>query len=179
VTTVLAIVTMLLLGSSSIASGQSLAQIAEQEASRRQRVAAGKQYTNENLKPESRPTGAERAAAPTDAAAPVAATPPPEAPASISGDKAEKPVIRERRPEAYWRARLQALRGHLARLQSEIKVLEARVQTLEEQGVGGGEMDLTRTALKGLRSNQQSYAQELEQVLARGRRDNVPADWLQ
>jgi hypothetical protein len=162
------------------ANSQSLGQIAEQEASRRQRVAGGKQYTNDNLKPESRPAGAEPVAAKATelpAAAPEA--PPAAAPATATAEATEKPLVKEHRTEAYWRGRTKELRGHIQRLQSEIKVIEGQLDTLSEQPAPAGEMDLTQTALNRLRTNLRSFTEEFERFQARGRRANVPADWLQ
>jgi hypothetical protein len=166
-----------------VARSQSLGQVAEQEASRRQRVAAGKQYTNDNLKPEAKPADAPPAAAPDvkAAAAPTSGAPAaaPAAAAAAASEKSEKPLVKEHRDEGYWRGRMRELRGHIANLQSEIKAMETRVETLGEQPGGAGELSVTQNALSRLRANLQSFTQELEAFQARGRRANVPADWLQ
>jgi hypothetical protein len=170
----------IVLGAATAADSQSLGQVAEQEAARRQRVASGKQYTNDNLKPESRSAGAEPVAAKVaelPAAAPDATPAAP--PAAATAEAAEKPLVKEHRTEAYWRGRTKELRGHIQRLQNEIKVIEGQLETLAEQPGPAAEMELTQTALTRLRTNLQSFTAEFERFQARGRRANVPADWLQ
>jgi hypothetical protein len=166
----------------SAAHGQSLGQVAEQEATRRQRVAAGKQYTNDTLKPESKPVDAPPATAPdtaTGATTPVAAPVAPPAAPAAAVEKSEKPLVKEHRDEAYWRSRVRELRSHMQRLQGEISAMETGIQRLEGQPGGSGELSVTQTALSRLRTNLQSFTRELEAFQARGRRANVPADWLQ
>jgi hypothetical protein len=167
------------LASSTAANGQSLGHVAEQEASRRQRVAGGKQYTNENLKPESRPADSEPVAASDAPTADKADALPATAPSAVGGEPKEKPLVKEHRTEAYWRGRTKELRGHIGRLQTEIKVIEGQLEKLEEESGSAGEVGLTQSALNRLRTNLQSFTQEFERFQARGRRANVPADWLQ
>jgi hypothetical protein len=164
------------------AHGQSLGQVAEQEASRRQRIAGGKQYTNDNLKPEAKPADAPLPAA-TDASTaasspPAASAAAPAAPGAAS-EKSEKPLVKERRDETYWRGRMRELRAHITSLQGEIKAMETRVEMLEAQPGGATELGVTQNALSRLRANLQSFTKEFDSFQARGRRANVPADWLQ
>jgi hypothetical protein len=57
--------------------------------------------------------------------------------------------------------------------------METGIQRLEGQPGGAGELNVTQTALSRLRTNLQSFTREFEAFQARGRRANVPADWLQ
>jgi hypothetical protein len=169
-----------LLCTGGVAHGQSLGQIAEQEMTRRQRVAGGKQYTNDDLKPESTPAVPLPAAAPepATAAAPAPVAPAQDVPAAAT-DKSEKPLVKEHRDEAYWRGRVRELRAQIEKLRGEIKAMETRTEALEAEAAGVNELNVTQTALNRLRTNLQSFTQELDAFQARGRRANVPMDWLQ
>ena len=108
------------------AAGQSLADVAKREETRRKQVQGGKVYTNRDLKPDPQP-----AAPPTPAAAPAAAdTPKTDAKAEAgSTDKggAVAGAPDPKKDEAYWRKRVTTARDGLARAQTFQDALQARV----------------------------------------------------
>lgn len=164
------------------AAGQSLGEIARREADRRRQVADGRQYTNDDLRPEPQPapsTAVQAAAAESAAAAGDTKS---EAAAATSTDAKALPPAREKRPEPYWRERAQQLRAMVQKAREEVTALEARSSGLDAAGASRAaarEGDVTREALGKARQNLRFFTEELQQFEQRARRANVPPEWTQ
>ena len=170
-------------------SAQGLGEVARKEAARRQQVAAGKKYTNEDL------PAADTATA--SAAVPVAPAAPPET-APGAGQKADKapaegaagtgePAItppREKRDEKYWRDRSAVLRVTLNEGQEKVKALQQRLAQLDDalkRGAGSShtqEREVTQQALTEAQENHAHIKAEWTRMEDRAKAANVPAEWL-
>ena len=142
-------------------SAQGLGEVARKEAARRQQVAAGKKYTNEDLRADE-----------VSAAAPAPATPP-AATADAPAEKTDKkdlaadattakgePAItpaREKRDEKYWRDRSTMLRGKLNDSQEKVKAIQQRLAQFEDalaRGAGSAHSQEHAVTLKALSNAQ-------------------------
>ena len=169
-------------------SAQGLGEVARKEAARRQQVAAGKKYTNEDL------PASETPAVSTAVPAPSA----PSEPAAAPGDKAGKapdegaagtgePAItppREKRDEKYWRDRSAVLRVKLNEGQEKVKALQQRLAQLDDalkRGAGSShtqEREVTQQALTEAQENHAHMKAEWTRMEDRAKAANVPAEWL-
>src|SRR4051812_35517378 len=105
----------------SMASAQSLGDVAKQETERRKSVkAAGKVYTNDNVRPDPTSPAAAAPSQSTDAAPAPSADPAPSA--------ATKPD--ETKTEAYWKKKFTIARDSLSRSQTFAEALQTRVNAL-------------------------------------------------
>jgi len=171
-------------------SAQGLGEVARKEAARRQQVAAGKKYTNEDLPAPD--TSAVTAAVPAASAQPSETAPGP-------GEKADKavpaegaagtgePAItppREKRDEKYWRDRSAVLRVKLNEGQENVKALQQRLAQLDDalkRGAGSShtqEREVTQQALTGAQENHAHMKAEWARMEDRAKAANVPAEWL-
>jgi hypothetical protein len=115
------------LGTSAVASGQSLAEVAREEAARRAAVKSpGKLYTNESLKPAPQPEPVQ--AAPAETTPPEATTAPAvtPAPAAKSADQSTD----AKNDEATWRKRIATEREALDRSKMFADALQSRINAL-------------------------------------------------
>jgi hypothetical protein len=170
------------------AVAQSLAEVARQEANRRQQVQPGRVYTNGDLAANDWPTPS----TPSSAAPPQesASTGEKDAPATDKKpNDAETPETpaglllkpRETRPEPYWRANARTLRADLAKAEQDVTQAETRLKALEAAP--------QTPAIARERSILAKAVAEFQQTL-RYRRDavsrfeafaelhKVPADWI-
>jgi hypothetical protein len=171
-------------------SAQGLGEVARKEAARRQQVAAGKKYTNEDLPASDTATAS--------AAVPVAPAAPPET-APGAGEKADKPAPaegaagtgepaitppREKRDEKYWRDRSAVLRVKLNEGQEKVKALQQRLAQLDDalkRGAGSShtqEREVTQQALTEAQENHAHIKAEWTRMEDRAKGANVPAEWL-
>ena len=171
-------------------SAQGLGEVARKEAARRQQVAAGKKYTNEDLPASD--TSAVTAAVPAASAAPSETAP-------GLGEKADKPAAadgaartgepaitppREKRDEKYWRDRSAVLRVKLNEGQEQVKALQQRLAQLDDalkRGAGSShtqEREVTQQALTGAQENHAHMKAEWARMEDRAKAANVPAEWL-
>ncbi len=174
------------------ADGQSLAEVARQEAERRKAIAVpGKAYTNDSLRSEPQPSvppsvapaaPAENPATPPAAGAP-ATTPDTAVPGAAPGTPAPAPLT-----EADWRKRATAARDSLARLQTFSEALQSRVNALTADFVNRDDpaqreivaADRAK-ALAELDRVKQEIAQQQKAMVALqddARRAGVPAGWV-
>jgi hypothetical protein len=167
-------------------SAQGLGDIAKQEAARRQKVNAGKKYTNDDLVAVVESTPAPQAAQPAESAtAPdekdekgekdVAATP-------ASGSPAITPP-REKRDEKYWRERSGTIRAKLNETQDKVKFLQKHLAQVEALGQGGGpsateERAITLKALTAAQADYRSFQEEWKRMEDRANNSKVPPEWL-
>ena len=170
-------------------SAQGLGEVARKEAARRQQVAAGKKYTNEDLPAADTPA--------VTAADPAVSAPPADA-APAAGEKADKPAAegsavpgeptitppREKRDEKYWRDRSAVLRVKLNEGQEKVKALQQRLAQLDDalkRGAGSShtqEREVTQQALTEAQENHAHIKAEWTRMEDRAKGANVPAEWL-
>lgn len=166
-------------------SAQSLGDVARKEQERRKQTPPGKQYTNDNLRSEPKPSApdAVRPIAGAPAKAADAAKPTPvEAPSASSSaaENASAPLVREKRDETHWRTRARELRGRVQQTRDEIASVEVRLADLDAQSGASvaRERDVTAGALSKLRQNLQFFLAEVDRFEQRARSEKVPADWI-
>jgi hypothetical protein len=170
---------LLLTTSAQIAQAQALGEVAQREAERRTRVAAGRVYTNADLAPE-------EVSAPSPAPVPgeAAATPGasmPETPApSASGREPEQvndsgldPTIVEapaKQDEPYWRSKAQNLRDRLAKATAGIAAGEAdlrQIAAAPQTPAVAREREVAAATLDRLRRDADSLRDELARLETR------------
>ena len=181
------------------AEGQSLAEVARQEAERRKAIAVpGKVYTNDSLRSEPQPSvppsllpAAPAAAAPAETpATPPAAGAPATTPDAAAPGAAPPggPAAPAPQTEADWRKRAAAARDSLARLQTFSEALQSRINALTADFVNRDDpaqrevvaADRARS-LAELDRVKQEIAQQQKAMVAlqdEARRAGVPAGWV-
>ena len=163
------------------AAAQSLADVARAEAARRKAVeAAGKVYTNADLRPD---PFAPRPAPPVDPAEPAdpdetSEPPAPEAPAAE-----EAP-----RDQAYWQARISAARSALQRSRMFAEALQSRINGLNADFVNrddpaqrqqiADERDKALAELATVNAEIAAQERAVAEIEDEARRDGVPPGWL-
>jgi hypothetical protein len=175
--------TLAVLACVSPAAAQSLGEIAKREADRRKQTAAGRLYTNSDVRPEAKPSVVQTpvaVAASLTAAAPEPAQPEDKGSAAAAGTTADAAPVRakEHRDETYWRTRARELRGHIQRLRDDVTAIETRQLELGEQPDAAPEYEVATDALTKLRRNLDSFTGELARFEERARAANVPAEWI-
>jgi len=168
------------------ASAQSLADVARQEADRRNQAQAGRVYTNEDLDATA-PADVQPAAPPPQTSEPAA----PESTTKPSGVVIQEikgalninaPAAASNRDEKYWRKRSRDMRENLARVRANIAAAELRLTALE----GGAQTpatthdrEVTASALKQLRAEEVTRNQDMAQLKTFAASQKVPAEWLE
>lgn len=178
------------------ADGQSLAEVARQEAERRKAIAVpGKVYTNDSLRTEQQPSAPAATPAPAPASVEPPATPPAaETPATpdAAAPGASTPTTPETAPapqtEADWRKRAAAARDTLARLQTFSEALQSRINALTADFVNRDDpaqravvaADRQKSLAELERVNQEIAQQQKAIAALQGeaRRAGVPAGWV-
>jgi hypothetical protein len=178
------------------ADGQSLAEVARQEAERRKTIATpGKVYTNDSLRSEPQPGGPPAAApAPAPAPAETPAAPAPGDPVTPEGGApgATTPAApgspATPQTEADWRKRVATARDTLARLQTFSEALQTRVNALTADFVNRDDPAQRQVvaadrekSLAELERVKQEIAQQQKAIVAiqdEARRAGVPAGWV-
>jgi hypothetical protein len=166
----------------SMASAQSLGDVAKREAERRKTVkAAGKVYTNEDVQPAPAPAAPTAASGqPADtAAAPAATTPAPDQPAAAEG----KPD--ETRTEPYWKKRITAARDSLSRSQTFADALQTRINALStdfvnrddpaQRNLVAADRQKAVDELARVKTEIAQYQKAITDIQDEARRANVPA----
>ena len=185
---------MLLCGAA--AEGQSLADVARQEAERRKTIAApGKLYTNESLRSEPPPSvppavapDAGLAPADTPAAPPAADAAPGTTPDAAAPDATTPGAQPVPQTEAEWRKRAATARDTLARLQTFSEALQSRINALTADFVNRDDPAQRQLvaadrekALAELDRVKQEIAQQQKAIVdlqEEARRAGVPAGWV-
>jgi len=176
--------TVLLTFAASLAGAQSLAEVARKEEARRQTVKhSSKVYTNKDLKPAARWSGAPPAQPPTSEPA-------------VSGEKAlEKPEAAESqeedaraKDEQQWRARMAEARTALERsktfaqaLQSQINGLYADFTARDDPAQRASierERQKSLAELERVKSEIQAQIKAIADLEEEARRAGVPPGWL-
>jgi len=169
---------MLLYGAA--VQGQSLGDVARQEAERRKAIAApGKVYTNDSLRTEPQPST-------PPAAAPVPSAPPaetPAAPAAGAAGAATTPAT-----EADWRKKVAAVRDSLVRLQTFSEALQSRINALTadfvnrddpaQRNVVAADREKSLAELERVRQEIAQQQKALTALQDEARRTGVPAGWV-
>lgn len=179
------------------AVGQTLAELAKQEAARRQTTTtATKVITNADLKPVPPPSSG----TPTTPAPGTTLPPPPPLPKDAAAQSESKPgagdgakkdessVANEKKDEKYWRGRITTARDGLARSETFQQALQARIAALSTDFVNRddpaqraavatdrlkamGELERVKQDIAG-------YQAELTKIADEARRAGVPAGWV-
>ena len=114
------------------AAGQTLAEVARQEAERRKTIESGRTFTNEDLGPE-RPPPESASVAPT-AGSPAAPNAADETTDTDSSAEKGVPVkAREKRDEQYWRTRTADYDKRLTRIRNDIAAMQRSLGTMNEK----------------------------------------------
>ena len=185
------------------ASAQSLADVARQEGERRQAVpAAGKSYSNKDLKPtkmvdaaDGTPSAPDAGGpAPASAAEPAADTADATKDSTASadtdhdakGDKADKTA--DAKDEKYWSKRMAELRDQLERDQTFLQALQGRVDSLTtdfvnrddpaQRGQIANDRQKALAELERLRKAVEADKRAIPELEDEARRSGVPAGWL-
>ncbi|MEQ1759016.1 MAG: hypothetical protein ABL986_11905 [Vicinamibacterales bacterium] len=200
-----AVLCTMTIGAVPTASAQALADVARQEAARRQAVAAkGKVFTNDDLKPVPPPSPAAAPPAPGTTltpppsldkvnASPADSTPTATSDASAAGSgagSAPTPAadkIDERKTEKYWHDRVAAAREGLARSMTFESALQARVAALSTDFVNRddpaqrsqitADREKALAELDRVKKDMARYQAELTTISDEARRAGVPAGW--
>jgi hypothetical protein len=167
---------------------QTLGDVARQEAERRKAVgAAGKVYTNENLRPEP-PSAATPAAPPSTPAAAAPGSPA----ASTAGGQADATAPQAAEPapmtEDAWRKRVAGVRDALSRAQTFAEALQTRVNALTTDFVNRDD-PAQRNAISAERQKVLAEMERVKREIAdhqkaiadlqdEARRAGVPAGWV-
>lgn len=168
--------------SGSVASAQSLAEVARQEAERRKAIKTpSKLYTNEDLRrapPVSVVSSAPADAARSQESKPTAAKPP----AAPAAD--EQPP----QDEAFWRKRITSARTELARNEVFLEALQSRVNALTTDFVNRDDpaqrsliaLDRQKALaeMENVRADMQRLAKAIADIEEEARRTGVPPGWL-
>lgn len=178
------------------AEGQSLADVARQEAERRKAIAApGKVYTNDSLRTEPQSSAPAATAAPAPGSAETPATPPAAgapAPPDGAAPGATTPAAPGAEPapqtEADWRKRAATARDTLARLQTFSEALQSRINALTADFVNRDDPAQREVvaadrqkSLAELERVKQEIAQQQKAIVAlqdEARKAGVPAGWV-
>jgi hypothetical protein len=188
-----AILCAIVVASPCYATAQSLAEVARQEAARRQTVTKGKVITNEDLKPVPPPSST-----PTPSTPGTTLPPPPSlekatgtpAEAEAAGDTkaASGPTEDEKKDEKYWRERMATARDNLSRAQLFQDALQTRIAALSTDFVNRDDpaqraqvaLDRQKALdeLARVKKDIEQYQTELSAIAEDARRAGVPAGWV-
>ncbi len=171
------------------AQGQSLADVARQEAERRKAIARpGKVYTNDSLRTEPRPSAPPpAAAAPAVPPAETPAAPAAGAPATTPGGAAPGAAATPA-TEADWRKKVAAARDSLARLQTFSEALQSRINALTadfvnrddpaQRNVVAADREKSLAELERVKQEIAQQQKALTALQDEARRTGVPAGWV-
>ena len=189
----LVLLTALLAGFTATAEGQGLGDAAKREAERRAKLKdAAKVLTNDDDKTE-RPAPHVKTAAPAahpDTPVPpaaAAAKPAADEKAAAEGDAADKPTVRDKRPEDHWRERAKVIRDRLDRLRADAAAIEGRVAQLqtELQSATGpraaalaSEIEQSNKELARFRADERLIDEEWTKFEERARAAKIPQAWI-
>jgi len=175
-------------------SAQSLGEVAQREAERRQATAKGKVYTNADLDATAPQPQATAPAAPPATTAPDEVTTPKKvvtklsSGATIESDPATgtenivAPPARNKRDEKYWRDRAKSVRGRLAKASTDLAATKAHIadlDTREPSGEVSKERDITLKLLARLQIEFDSANQDVAKMNTAAEFAKVPPDWIQ
>jgi hypothetical protein len=168
-------------------AAQGLGDVAKREAERRQKVATGKRYTNNDLPPDSgsaapialkaTPTTSEQTVKPEVSA---------DGAASQAGSKTPEPAAtgpqKDNRPESYWRDKANEIRRHLQTYRDQVKALEGRLSDLDSQPAtpaGASEREVTLKSLQQSQKNLGFLENQWRSFEAKARASKVSPAWIQ
>jgi hypothetical protein len=176
---------LVLSAAASTLAAQSLADVARQEEARRKTVAApGKVYTNDDVRPEPRPSAAD----------PTPAVPTPPAADQAKSDEAAKPAGddaaagTEKQDQAYWQKRLTAARDSMSRARMFAEALQSRINALNtdftnrddpaQRAVVAKDRQQALAELERVQKEIEESTKAIAQIQDEGRRAGAPAGWL-
>lgn len=183
--TVLGAASLSLVLLTTIASAQSLADVARQEDARRKAVAhSGKVYTNDSLKTDAADAAP---AQPTPAPAPSSDAAAPAKPADTT-KKPDETKSSSKGDEATWKKRIQAERDALARSQTFADALQSRINALTTDFVNrddpaqraqvANDRQKALDELERVKKDIQDHTKAVADIQEEGRKTGVPAGWL-
>lgn len=165
----------------SVASAQSLGDVAKREEARRKATTAGKVYTNDNVKSE---PGTVPATVSADPAAP------PAAPGAQAAKPDEKPAQAEdpKKTEKYWRERAAAARTGLQRAKMFEEALQSRINALStdfaarddpaQRSVVASDRQKALAELERVKKEIADFDKQLKDLEDEARKAGVPPGWL-
>ena len=182
-----------LLANAATVYGQSLADVARQEAERRKSVTSqARIYTNEDLgTPAPAPssaTSASSAAAAPNKPAPSESGSANKVAAPAEGAENEGPVEKAKsepnkfRDETHWRERARGYRDKLNKLRSDVAAIQSRVEELRggpQTPANVSDLKLAEQDLVKYKNQLASIEKEWSQIEQMAREDKVPTTWLQ
>jgi hypothetical protein len=172
-----------LLLAAGVVSGQSLGDLAKQEAERRKTVKApGKVYTNEKLRPEPAPA-ASPAGQSADGKTTASTAPTPDQPQTAAPAKPD-----ETKTEAYWKKRITTARESLSRSQTFAEALQSRINVLSadfvnrddpaQRSVIAADRQKAMDELGRVKEDIAKYQKAITDIQDEARHANVPAGWV-
>jgi hypothetical protein len=179
-------IVVLLAACTTSASAQTLGDVARREAERRQQVASGRVYTNDDLGPvESASSPAPQAPVETPASSGESSTTPPgtsKTPAENNpGEGSVTARGREKRDEQYWRTLIGGLRARVDRAKVEVTAQEARLMELDggpQTAAVLRDREIVAATLNRAQRDLKSLSDELSRSLTRAQNNKVPDEWI-
>jgi len=177
-TRLLIVAALVFVGVASVASAQSLGDVAKKEEQRRKTVkSSGKVYTNDQLKADPTPSVPATSATGTTPA-PAASTPAP-APSDDSTDKGDEKTWRKRIADA--RDALQRSQAFADALQSQLNALTTdfvnRDDPIQRQQIAN-KRDGVVAELDRVKKEVAAQTKAISDIQEEARRANVPAGWV-
>jgi hypothetical protein len=172
----------------SIASAQSLGDIAKKEEARRKDVKApGKVYTNGNLRADT--SSPAPAPVPAAQAGATGTEQVPPSPSGVQPKEGDKPATDEpKKDEAYWKARVAKARGDLERAQTFADALQSRINALTtdfaarsdpaQRAVIGTDRQKALAELDRVKKEIEANTKAIADIQDEARKTNVPAGWV-
>jgi hypothetical protein len=172
----------------SIASAQSLGDVAKKEEARRKTVKApSKVYTNGDLRSDGTAPPPSAPATPQPGAAGTQQVPP--SPSGVQPKDGDKPAADEpQKDEAYWKARVAKARDDLDRAKTFAEALQSRINALTadfsarsdpaQRAVVGSDRNKALAELDRVKKEIDDHTKEIASIQEEARKANVPAGWV-
>ena len=171
----------------SLASAQSLGDIAKKEEARRKDVKApGKVYTNGDLRSDS---ASPPPPAPTAQAGASSGAQVPPSPSGVQPKDGDKPATDDtKKDEAYWKDRIAKVRGDLDRAQTFADALQSRINALTtdfaarsdpaQRAQIGGDRQKALAELDRVKKEIETNTKAIASIQEDARKAGVPAGWV-
>jgi len=191
-TRLLIVAALVFVGVASVASAQSLGDVAKKEEQRRKTVKSGKVYTNDELKRDPTPSVPASASTGTTSTPSASSTPAP-APASSGNnagkdDSANKDGSADKSDEKTWRKRITNARESLQRSQAFADALQSQLNALSTDFVNrddpvqrqqiAKQRDGVVAELDRVKKEVAAQTKAISDIQEEARRANVPAGWV-
>ena len=171
------------------AAAQSLADVAREEAARRQSAAPAKVYTNADLGTPDPAAAATPSPAAQAAVGPAASSADAKGAASAAADgKSAVKSEPSKKDEAYWRARMKAARDGKARAETFAEALQSRINALSADFINrddpaqrnaiAADRQKALDELARVKKEIADFAKSIDELQAEARHEGVPPGWL-